>query len=262
MDEDTILHDDARPRGLMVWGSPGAGKSVFLGNTLVAQEHQRGKPVVVWDIIGTVTDYFLATGQTERIIYADMAAREYVVGFPLYYRMGSESLFEIAQRFLEVIRLSDPAILVAPIHGYNPILVVGTNTGMILTALGLPITNAVSLLDTPELWTEKFKEAVDKNPEASPAVEFFLRQYIPLSRDKRATLSQPFRIKLLPFLNDPSLQAICCATTPGINWSEVIEKGQTVLLDFRYVTNEQKKSFLLLWTLKTLLSFIQSRGRQ
>src|SRR5690349_19055292 len=108
-----ILPDSVRPRGIMIWGSPGAAKSVFAGKVIVWEDYQRGKPCIVIDPIGTITDYFLSCGASERVIVADMSATQYAVPFPLYYRFSTEPLFDVAQRFPEVARLSDPAMLSA-----------------------------------------------------------------------------------------------------------------------------------------------------
>jgi len=207
-----------------------------------------------------VTDYFLTkSGQHPRIKYIDMSAREYVVPFPLYYRLGDESLYDIAYRFMHVLKLSDPALLAAPIHGFNAVLYIGIPIGMILAHLGLPISEAVSLLDNPDAWSDRLNTAA-KNPELTNAVRFITKHYKTWSWDRKAQLTQSYRTKIAPFLNDPRLQAICCAPEPGISWAEVIKKRQIVLLDFRHMTNEQKKSFLLLWTLKHFLTFMKSRG--
>jgi hypothetical protein len=260
-----ILPDTIRSRGIMVWGSPGAGKSVLLGRVIAWQDFYLNHPVFVIDPIGTVTDYFLTkiSIPDERIVYADMSGLSgYVVPFPLCHLNGKEQLFEASQLFPSVVRNTDPSIMIAPVQGAPPLFEISTHVIMILTALKLSIIHAKSILQNPEAWAEKFAEAVANHPECQHSVDFFLKVYKQLSQDRKTSITTLFRQKITPFYSSPTLQAICAATQPGIDWQDVIEKKKIVLLDFRSVTSEQIKSFLTLWCLKSFLTFIRLRGRQ
>jgi hypothetical protein len=59
-----------------------------------------------------------------------------VIPFPLYYRIGTErSMLEIAERYLQVIIKSNPALFDAQYLGWPPLHRTGANTGMVLAAL-------------------------------------------------------------------------------------------------------------------------------
>src|SRR5205823_6302263 len=103
---------------------------------------KRKQPVIVFDPIGTITDYYLGEDVPERVIYVDMSSKEYTVPFPLFHRFAGEPIFDMAQRFPETMRLSDPSMLVAPIQGYNPFQEIATHIGTLLYALDLPLMAA------------------------------------------------------------------------------------------------------------------------
>ncbi len=56
------------------------------------------------------------------------------------------------------------------------------------------------------------------------------------------------------------MQAMFGASVPGIDWNEVIAKGQTVLVDFRHVHDNETKRFLMFWVLSYFLAFIKTRS--
>jgi hypothetical protein len=64
------------------------------------------------------------------------------------------------------------------------------------------------------------------------------------------------------FTTDPTLRAVFCARTPGINWQDVEERGQTVILDFRNILTDETKRFAMLWIFLTLYEFLKQRGRK
>jgi hypothetical protein len=88
-----------------------------------------------------------------RIKYVNIASSDYIVPFPLLYHTGTErSLLHIAERYLNVIRLSYPQLLEAQVQGFPPLHLIGVHTHIVLAALGLPITHAENLLRHPEEW--------------------------------------------------------------------------------------------------------------
>jgi hypothetical protein len=52
------------------------------------------------------------------------------------------------------------------------------------------------------------------------------------------------------------------AKSPGINWEEVEQKGQTVILDFKRVRDPETRRFALLWLFQNLYEHIKARGRR
>jgi hypothetical protein len=183
-----------------------------------------------------------------------MGSREYVCPFPLYYKLGNEqSLLEISERYLELILKSNPCLLTAQVLGWPPLHDVGAHTGMLLSALDLQITSAQDLLRHPEEWERRFTEAVERHPEAAPAVAYFRDEYMPMPPSERRRLTNLFFEKFFTFNLDPQLKALFGSSTPGINWNEVAAKNQTVLLDFRHIRGENRR-FKLLWVLRIYTS--------
>src|SRR3712207_4733369 len=80
-----------------------------------------------------------------------------------------------------------------------------------------------------------------------PAAQFFLTEYPtwkPADKDLR---TNAFRAKLSDFLLDPRMKAIFGASSPGIDWGEVLRKRQIVLLDFRHETDDAARRLKMLW---------------
>jgi hypothetical protein len=269
------LPNSARARGIACISAPGTGKSTFCGKVLAFLGFVLERPQVIIDPGGGTIDQFLdkvlrtvhhlPKSQRpvvwERIRYVDMGSTEYVCPFPLYYRLGTEqSLLDISERYLELILKSNPWHLTAQVLGWPPLHDVGAHTGMILAALDLQITSAQDLLRHPEEWESRFVEAVQRQPEAAPAVAYFRDEYIPMRAADRRRLTNPFFEKIFTFNLDPQLKAMFGSPTPGINWGEVAANNQTVLLDFRNVRGENRR-FKLLWVFAYLYEWIKARGR-
>src|SRR4051812_5318081 len=119
------------------------------------------------------------------MVYVDVGAKgDYPVSFPIYYRQADETLAEISQRYLDVIKKLDPALQSASVMGFNAILRVGRPTGMVLSALGCQVTEAEDLLTRPKAWLPRIEQVSGDNDELLPALAFF-RQYAGLpSRDQ------------------------------------------------------------------------------
>jgi hypothetical protein len=257
-------------------GAPGIGKSQFFGRVLAPQDFAAEIPQVIIDPIGSTIDNFLdkvvelstylprceAAKLFGRIVYCDMSGSDgFVVPFPLYYRMGSErSLWEIAERYPQALAKSDPSLLTRPIMGWPPLHKISVYTGMILAALGYQITEAASLLQQPEQWEDRFRQAADRYPTVAEAVAFF-RAYRHLRKAERDRLTTAFSEKLFPIGLDRRLQAIFGAPKPGIEWDIVSQKRQTVLIDFRQVRDTEMRRFQLLWVFSYLLEWIKARSR-
>src|SRR5918996_361830 len=202
----------------------------------------------------------------DRITYVDMSGKDgIVVPFPLYYKLGTErSLLEIAERYLQTIIKSNPDLFHAQVLGWPPLHRIGVYSGIILSALGYQITEAEELLDHPEVWEAAglFAKAEQVSPEAKRAVSYFRNKYIPMRQADQARLTTPFLDKIFTFSLDDTFRAMFGAKEPGIKWDEVVEKKQTVLLDFRHEQDEEIRRFKMLWAFDYLYSWIKTRGRQ
>jgi hypothetical protein len=266
-----LLPAVARPRTVMLWGSPGAGKTRMVGRFLAWSDLKDGFPSVILDPLGGLLAQLLSKVADmpedirelllTRIRVFDMSGKSgFAPSIPLYRRVGNESLYEASQRFPEVIRLSDASILTAPVQGWNAVYQIATHVGAILTALKLQLPEAQNLLQLPQTWEQRFSQAINVCPEVEPSVQFFKYEYSRWSRETKASQTRIFRTKMLPFLLDPVLKAICCGSSPSIDWQEIIDKRLMVIFDFSQINDLERRRFLSLWVLKDFLSFVKTRG--
>jgi hypothetical protein len=275
------LSPSARLMAIYLLAASRSGKSRFLGRGLVWSDFSYEIPQIVIDVtgIGTIDNFldklitrmqqYVSKSQDKRVLrrikYVNMASPDYIVPFPLLYRTGSErSLLHIAERYLNVIRMSYPQLLEAQVQGFPPLHYIGVHTHIVLAALGLPITHAENLLRHPEEWQRNgtFAEAIRRNPQAAPSVVFFQEEYIPARPAERRRLLNPYFEKIFTFSLDVNLRCQFGALKPGIDWEEVDEEGLTVLLDFRDETDPDMRRFKLLWVFSSLYEFIKRRGRR
>jgi hypothetical protein len=266
----------ARVMGLYLLAARGSGKST-LAALIAFQDFIRHIPQVIIDPLGGTIDSLLwrITSFLEhvppemhgyfwnRIRYVDMSGKTgFISPFPLYYRTGSEtSLREVAERYLQVIRLSTPALTERPIMGWPPLRKIGTYSGMILAALGYQITEALDLLRNPAAWQARLTRAQEQYPELSEAVAFF-REYISMRPAAKERLTTSFIDHIFGFTLDSHMKAMFGAPKPGISWEAVEENGHTVLLDFRHVHDPELRRFSLLWVFNYLYEHIKARGRR
>lgn len=273
MVKQLCLPDKGRAMGIHVVASKGAGKSRLLARTLAWLDFARGIPLVILDPNGALVDNLLdkftrlpadIQRQTaSRIRYVETAGVEgYIVPFPLYYRAGKESLYAIAQRYLEVVSALDPSLHRAPILGWNPLWRLGTNLGMLLAACGLQITEAEELLLDLGPWQQTLAGAVKSYPELCQAIEFVKRMG-ELRRNKPQEYnhqSDSLLTKLAMFRLDPAMRAMFGASKRGIDWNDVVAKRQAVLIDFRHEHDLSRMRFKLHWIFTDLMEFIRRRG--
>jgi hypothetical protein len=179
----------AMPRGLACFGSPGVGKSRFFGRQAVWFLFHDEIPTFVLDPTGGTIDNFLdkvirhlsflpqdvCDKVWQRIVYCDLHGQDgYVTPWPFFYRLGHErSLWEISERYLQVLLRSDPALATRPIMGWPPMHKIGVYSGMILSALGFQITEIFDLLQQPQHWRDRFTEAQHRYPTVAEAVAYF-----------------------------------------------------------------------------------------
>jgi hypothetical protein len=275
------LSPSARLMGMYLLAASRTGKSRFLGRGLVWSDYYWEIPNIVIDAtgIGTIDNFldklitrmqqYVSKSQDKRVLrrikYVNMASPDYIVPFPLLYRTGHErSLLQIAERYLNVIRLSYPQLLEAQVQGFPPLPYIGVHTHIVLSALGLPITRAENLLRHPEEWRQsgRFAEAVKRYPEAAASVAFFQEEYIPARPAERRRLLNPYFEKIFTINLDVNLRCQFGGLKPGIDWEEFEEEGQTILLDFRDETDPEMQRFKLLWVFSSLFEFIKRRGRR
>lgn len=261
------LPDAGRGMGVHIMASKGAGKSRLMARCIGFLDFLRGVPQVILDPHGPVIDGLIdkitrCEPQVQarlwpRLTYVDMSgAHGFVTPFPLYYRLGRESLATIASRYPEAIIRLNPELHQAPVAGANAIRRVAIPTGMILYSLGLQITSAGDLLANPEPY---LRQAMGK-PETEPAIRFFRHEYLTLPPRERQNLIGSFLRKIAMFQFDSAMQAIFAAEQPGISWQEVLEKRMTVLIDMRHEHERERIQFKLYWAYQSLLEWIKTRG--
>ena len=265
------LSDRALLNKMHIMAEAGAGKSRFMGRILAWLLFLRHIPQVILDPTGGTIDNFLdriirlppawRKQLWPRVLYVDMSGKGgYVVPFPLYYRLRpDDSLFDVSQRFLEVVRRLDVHLQQAPILGLNALATISTYAGMLLAVLGCQITEAPSLIGHTDRWEGRLERALSLSPEVKPAVEYF-RDFADWKPDERARRSNTFLAKILPFIADPTMSAMFGASEPGINWEQVITKRQTVCLDFSRELNPERRRFKLLWCFRSLIDYFKLRG--
>lgn len=257
--------------GIHLLAGKGSGKSRLMGRCIAWGDFSRGIPVVILDPVGSTIDNFLdkltrlpkeyQERLWKRVLYVDMnGSTGRVVTMPLYYHLGTESLYSISQRYLDVVRRVDPALQSASVEGFNALWRIGTYAGMVLAALGCQITEAEHLLRAPQAWLPRIREAAQTRPDMNEAAAFFTEQYIQWKEEKQVSRTDAFRTKTALLTIDPVMRAMFGAERSGIEWGNVIQKRQIVLLDFRHVHDLERRRFLMLWVYMSLLEFIKHRG--
>jgi hypothetical protein len=271
------IGDSALSMGLLNIGARGSGKTTLLA--LLALQHLRkGTPQVLIDPLGTLSEPLLFlllrslqhvpfeqhAAIWQKLRYIDVGNANVVTPFPIYYTTSSDTLREVAERFIATLRLANPRLATQASVTWPSLRRVGINTGMVLVALGYQLTEAEDLLVHTSEWEKQglFDEAIRRNPEAVPAVAYFREQYLPLSRSAKNQLTSTFLDHMFTFALDPKLRTLFGASTPGITWEDVEQQHQTVILDFKNVTDPETRRFAMLWIFKHLYEHIKTRGRR
>ena len=267
-----FLTDSAFKNPTRIVGGPGSGKSRLMGRILAWQALVGGKPQVIFDPTGGVGDNLidkLMRCEDEdvrrrlwrRIVYVDVAATDYVVPTPLYYRLrSSDTLFEIANRFPAVVKAIDPALSGAPIMGANALTETAIHAGRIAAALDRQVDFVADLIEHPRHYKDELRRALVLYPELDDAVSYFREMMDPTSGPLRERRIGSFRNKLLPFLSDPTMLATFAAPRRGIDWEEVVREGKTVLLDFRNEIDRERRLLKQVWMFRDFISYIKQRG--
>ena len=265
------LPDAARSMGIYLVASKGSGKSRLMGRVICWQDFRKGRAQVILDPNGPTIDNFLdkiakfpkaqRDAALARIRYIEMSGKSgHVVPWPLYTRNSGESLYETAQRFLEVLKRLDPALTTASVDGFNALAEVGTYTGMVLAALGWQVTEATALITDPLQFAAQLRQVAQDQPEVVPAVTYFLEVLPSLKPAEKERKVASLMRKLAPFNLDPVMRAMFGSPDGALNWQQVVDEGQTVLLDFRHVLDLERRRLLMLWTFQSMLTFVKRRG--
>ena len=183
---------------------------------------------------------------------------DHLPGFPLYYRLGSESLYQISMRPLLTFLKLDPSLHNASIEGWNPMREVGSNAGMILATLGLQITEMEDLLLNPARWKPLLQLALRRNPEVAPAVDYFYK-YMDWDPRTRVRKISSLLGKLQMFRQDPNMRVIFGANHLSLNLDEIKTKGLIVFLDTSTLTGEAKQ-FVDSYLFQFILENVKHQG--
>lgn len=265
--------DAALKQGVHIMGGPGSGKTRFTSRVLIWQAFVRGLPTVVIDPTGALVDNIFdklsrlpdpeGEALAERLVYVDAAAKDFVVGSPLYARHSArESVEEIANRLAAVLVERDPELSKAPMFGKNALEECASHAGQIAATLGLQISFVGDLIKHPNRYADVLTYAVNQEPDLQLAVDFFRQLADPQNRMQYERKTASFLNKLHPFLSDKSVRATFNAAAPGLDWHEVVRKGKTVLIDFRHEWDTARRQFKLLWWLKSFTLFAKYRGTE
>ena len=264
------ISDDARSMGIHVMAGKGSGKSRLMGRLIGWLDFIRGVPQVIFDPHGPTIDNFLdkiirmppeiQKKLWPRVLYIDMSGKEgSVIPFPLFYRFGQESLYEISQRYLDVVLKIDPFLKAASIEGWNALWRVGTHSGMILAALGYQISEAEDLILNPQKWQSQLNQAISIYPEIAPSVSYLMN----LSQQKEAIRSrkmESYLNKISIFALDNSMKAMFGSSQKGLDWDNVVNQRITVLLDFRHEHDVERRRFKMVWAFNYLMDYVKQRG--
>lgn len=269
-----MLPDVIRPRGIHVQAGSGGGKSNLMGKLLAFQDMHRGNPTVVIDPVGQTINYFLnKVGRRHpkeqeqlwpRITYVNTAATgTHVVPWPLYYRLSpTDTHYDVSQRFLELIRRVDPSLETASIQGYNAVAEIGTHLGIILSAFGFQITEALEILNNFPKWKARIAQLGQENKsvDVQGAVKFFLTRYDGWKGATLESKTSSFVRKVEQLVLNPNLYPVVGASLPGIDWEKVVAERQCVLIDLSGELDPDMQQFKTLWIFRTFLDFVKHRG--
>jgi hypothetical protein len=265
-----IYNDQVRNVGIRIQAGKGAGKSRLEGRGICFYDAVREIPMIILDPVGPVIDNLLdkiirlpkkpRDKVLKRVRYFDLSGSSgYVLPSPLYYRYQGDSLYTQAQRFLEVVKKLDPQLQQAPVLGWNALYRIGTNTGMVLSALNLQVSEAESLLTHPQNWLGALTTLSASLPEVAPAVAFF-QAYACLDERERKRISDSFLTKIGMFTFDQTMKAMYGASSLGIDYKQVEKEKLIVLADFRNVHILEDIRFKMRWFFDGFLEYIKRRG--
>jgi hypothetical protein len=260
-----------RNMGVYWVASKGSGKCRGLGRWLVKGDVLGGVPGLVIDPAGGTIDNLLDSlvrlpvAQQmhiwRRSVYVDMGHSQAVMPFPLYYKSHPLDLpIDMAQRYLDVVRMLDPHLQTASIEGWNALYQCGLHTGIALSALGAQVSEAPELLANPLDFKLQLTALYNAGAFEEPTLDFFIRELPGWKAEFRSRRTASFMQKISIFGVSRPLKAMFAASRPGIDWQQIVNSGKTVLVDLRNVHDVEMQRFKLLWVLQHFLQFIKQRG--
>lgn len=268
-----VIPLETRKLGIVIIGGKGTGKSRVTAREILHQDFWQGVPSVVIDPLGTISDEFLdkvlrtlhalrrqraLSSEEERLIwqrirYIDMSGRNgLVTKWPIYQKQPDQSYSDASADFISILEMLDPELQKAPRSGRNAVIEIGKPVGILMTALGLGVTEAQEMLTLPKKeflkrWEKPLQDlrAETSAREVRQAVDFMLHKYAKLDANHTERVTSAFLTKLSLF-DDDTVVAMYSAAEPSIDWQAVVNGRQTILLDFRNETNPLKRRFKLL----------------
>lgn len=189
----------------------------------------------------------------QRVRHADMSGKSgYITKWPIFQKLPDQSYSDASADFISILEMLDPELRNAPRSGRNALIEIGKPVGIIVTALGLGVTEALEMLTLPKKeflnrWEKRLQalQAETSAREVRQAVDYMLNKYAKLDANNTERVTSAFLTKLSLF-DDDTMVAMYSATGPSIDWQEVVDRRQTLLLDFRDETNPLKRRFKLL----------------
>lgn len=266
-----FMSDAALKQGTHVVAGVGVGKSRGLGRIFAWQQLIRGKPAVILDPTGSVTDNLFAkilrlspADQEQlwpRILYCCPGSKQYVVPTPLYYQVNAnESLAESASRLPYVFKIQDPALSSAPILGLNPLVECATHAGKIAKAKNRQLDFVADLVEHPGRYKELLREVLMEFPDLRGSIEYFRSLMDPSSGSLREKKTGSFKTKLLAFTTDPTRMATYAAKSNLLDWAKLFTHRMVVVIDYREQLNPDYLQFDMIWHLKTFIDAIKQRA--
>lgn len=267
------ITDETRGSGIRIVGGKGSGKSRLVGRLLAFQDFLRGVPQIILDPVGGTANNILDKVSRlppehqrqawKRITWIDMGGEpgleSYVMPMPLLYARHGESFFDQTQRYTNTVLRYDPSLKSASIQGWNAFYQLATATGMLAAAMGIQYTEGSDIIERPERWEGRIRDAVARYPSELTRPAAFLTETIGKSGREKNGLTSSFLTKMRELDWDPHSRAMFGASHGGLDFAAIAANRQTVILDFRNEHDVQQRRFKLLWIFTMIMEYIYSR---
>lgn len=282
--EDNVwLSNAALANGIRIIGASGCGKTQ-LGASILYSSFMQRRPFLVFDPTKSLIKSFLARVEQhcdekrlsaaqqdalyDRIIYCDLSGRYgYVVPVSLFCRYGQESLSAVADRVISWVSGNFAASHSAPVEGFSSIVKTLYPASIIAAALqpDIQVTELPDLLrnskKTSSPWKQRLEEVGRKySAEAAEAVAYIEQEFNKLEAAVRERRLNLLEVVLQPFRYSLPVRATFGASRPGLDFDQIIEQGQMVLIDASGLVGEYKQQVLNWILLYTLPPFLRARG--
>jgi hypothetical protein len=138
----------ANTSGTAIIAERGAGKTTLVADLAcqiirIGFPFQAGFPLVAFDPLGTLTPALLSRMQSflqgvppglhkrfwQRLRIVEVGNPAVITPFPIYYETGGETLREVAERFIDTLRLSHPKLVSQASVTWPSLRRVGINAG-------------------------------------------------------------------------------------------------------------------------------------